>query len=34
LQLLSENAGLRFEQGWLDRFPLSDNMYAVLSRTA
>ena len=32
LRLLSEHAGLRFEQGWLDRFPLSDNMYAVLTR--
>ena len=32
LQALAERADLRFEQGWLDRLPLSDNMYAVLSR--
>ncbi|MEY3025648.1 MAG: hypothetical protein RLZZ238_545 [Planctomycetota bacterium] len=32
LGILAERASLRFEQGPLDRFPLSDNMYAVLSR--
>lgn len=32
LQALAERADLCFEQGWLDRLPLSDNMYAVLSR--
>jgi len=33
LRTVTERAGLCLEQGWLDRFPLSDNMYAVLSRT-
>lgn len=32
LRTLAERADLRFEQGRLDRLPLSDNMYAVLSR--
>jgi hypothetical protein len=32
--MLTEEAGLVFEQGPLDRLPVSDNMYAVLVRAA
>lgn len=34
LRMLTEEAGLVFEQGPLDRLPVSDNMYAVLVRGA